>query len=395
MATGNVLILSWRGSGYDSINGLLRITAQELEAEGLTVEVYAGDGAEWYNKIPEQLTKRRYNFALTMSGAGADLTLRDGRLLWEAAEVPLFNWNCDHPCYRPHHVIYNNYLLHGYVFPDHARYSIANLPSNGAAFAVHIGVPPRGLFPAAPLPGTARNGRIMFSKSGLNINAMEANWNRMNPILRNTLFEASESLFHHNTADFLPVLREVAERRGLFLTGDSDLTLTLLGSLDHYVRNKRSELVVRTLLPYPVDVFGAGWDYISFDGAHARRLGPLGWNETVERLPDYLGSLSLNPLIDESVHDRVFFALAAGVVPVSDSNAFSRTNMPALESYNFTFTPERIRHAIEALLSDPAEALGRTETTYQALSDNFSARRSASRIINFAGLHGSNKRIVV
>ena len=52
-----------------------------------------------------------------MSGIGTDLSV-DGKLIWEAAKVPLFNWNCDHPCYFPMcHAIRNSYLLHGYVFP--------------------------------------------------------------------------------------------------------------------------------------------------------------------------------------------------------------------------------------------------------------------------------------
>ena len=59
----------------------------------------------------------------------------------------------------------------------------------------------------------------------------------------------------------------------------------------------------------------------------------------IDQLPRYVGSLSINPLVEESVHDRVFFALAAGVVPVTDGNAFTDENMPALEAYRFSFQP--------------------------------------------------------
>jgi hypothetical protein len=109
-------------------------------------------------------------------------------------------------------------------------------------------------------------------------------------------------------------------------------------------------------------------------------------------MPHYLGCLSLNPLVDQSVHDRVFFAVAAGVVPLSDSNAFSQAHMPMLEPYSFDFNRVRIVQAADALLSHPGDALERTEATWQALTPDFTMRRAAEQIMQFVALHGSNAR---
>jgi hypothetical protein len=114
------------------------------------------------------------------------------------------------------------------------------------------------------------------------------------------------------------------------------------------------------------------------------------WSEGIGRLPAYLGSLSLNPLVDESFHDRVFFALAAGVAPLSDVNAFARTRTPGLLPYMFECEPDAIRAAADALLSDPADAIARAEDAASKLSPVFTLRHSVQRIVEFVAMHKLN-----
>jgi len=360
---------------------------------GHRVILFTAGGQDWPDRLAGLVQQGDIAFALSMSGIGIDFMLQGKGLLWEAVKVPMFNWSCDHPSHFPsRHAIRSRFLLHGYVFPDHAQYNIRHLNPNGMAFGVHIGMPPRSLFAGAPLPLAERNGRIIFSKSGADTNAIEATWRARMPVLRQILFDAAEELFHRNTADFIPVLRRVGERHGLLLDGNNELALMLLRELDFYIRYRRGNLVMQTLLDHPVDVFGTGWDHINWDGARAVYHGALTWRAALERLPHCLGCLSINPLVEQSVHDRVFFALAAGVAPVTDGNAFSQAHMPGLQRYSFDFTAERIVHAADALLADPAEALARTEAAWQALSPDFTMRRAAEQIVQFAALHGGNAR---
>ena len=325
-----------------------------------------------------------------MSGIGIELEI-DGKPLWEAAKVPLFNWNCDHPCYFPaRHAIRSPYLLHGYVFPDHARYGIRHLNPNGAAFAVHLGIPPRSLFPAGPEPAERRNGRIVFTKSGADTNKIEETWRKYGTDLRHIVFAAAEELLARSTADFAPVIQGIAERHGLFLEGNNRVMLLLIRELDSYIRFRRANLVMEAARRYPVDVFGTGWDHVAGDGGPARFHGATNWRAMVGQLPNYSGCLSTNPLVTESVHDRVFFALAAGVPPIGDGNTFTQATMPLLDRYTFGFTPESVAAAIEAVLADPVEAINRTEATHQALSGRFALARSVQRIVQFAGLHPLN-----
>jgi hypothetical protein len=394
-AASKVLILRWPGSAYDSLGGLLELMAQALETLGYNVVVFSAAQKEWPHELIRILNQGGISFALTMSGIGIDLPV-DGKLIWEAAKIPVFNWSCDHPCYFPQrHGIRNPYVLHGYVFPDHARYNIRHLSPNGAAFSVHIGIPPRTLFPHAPLPPAGRNGRIMFAKSGMDINRIEVAWRGYATILQQVAFAAAEELFGRSTADFFPVVQRIAELHGLMLDGNSRLTMRLIREVDEYVRYKRADLVMNSIMRYPVDVFGSGWDHIDKRGGAAqvngaRFHGAVNWRETLDRLPHYIGCLSTNPLVEDSVHDRVFFALAAGVVPVSDGNMFSRTYMPALEPYCFDFKRGRIEQAVEAVLANPGEAIERTEDVWRVLAAPFAMQRSAWQIVQFASMYTLN-----
>jgi hypothetical protein len=85
-------------------------------------------------------------------------------------------------------------------------------------------------------------------------------------------------------------------------------------------------------------------------------------------------------MVDESMHDRVFFALSAGVVPVSNSNTFSGRHVPGLERYAFRFTLDSVAAAAKAVLADPATGFALTEAAYAALLPDFSMRQSVRHI---------------
>ena len=388
--TTTVLILRWAGSAYDSLGGLLDLMAQELAALGLTIQTCIVDQPNWREHLAATLRQANIAFALTMSGIGTDLEI-DGKLIWETAGVPLFNWSCDHPCYFPaRHAIRNPYLLYGYVFPDHARYHIRHLHPNGAAFAVHSGIPPRTLFPAAPLASSSRNGRILFAKSGGDTNRIEATWRAYSPDMRQIMFAAAEALSDTPTADYLPTLQPIAERHGLFLAGDSRLAMRMIRELDDYHRVRRANIVMHALRRYPVDVFGTGWDHIGRDNAAATFHGPATWRQLIDRLPNHVASISINPLIEDSAHDRVFFALAAAVPPLTDANRFTQAHMPNLAPYSFDFTRERIAHAVENVLTSPEHAIALTNDTWTTLAPQFAMRDSVRKIVQFVMLQKLN-----
>ncbi|BBK44654.1 hypothetical protein STVA_46740 [Allostella vacuolata] len=392
-----VLILHWDASDYDSLRGFLRLAGDELRAMGFAVDEFLLFQDETLRRLRDLLRSTRYAFALGMSGVGSDISVRQetGRVsLWEAARIPFFNWSCDHVSYLlASHVQRSRYLLQGYVFPDHARFALAHANAKGMAFAAHLGIPDRHLTGLAPKAAAARNGRLLFTKSCGDPGTLEAEWRALPSPKREILFAAAEQLLHANTRDFLPVLQRAAEAQDVFLDGSSRQTIAFLNRLDRYVRIRRTNLVADALRRYPVDIHGKGWEHFRMPAGGAVIHPPIPWPEMMARLPSYLGSVSTHPLVDESVHDRVFTALAAGVVPVSESNEFSRAHMPGLETYAFACSRERVQAAVEALLADPQAAIDRTEQAWRDLMPRFSLRRSMQQIVSFTSMTGGNERL--
>ena len=93
------------------------------------------------------------------------------------------------------------------------------------------------------------------------------------------------------------------------------------------------------------------------------------------------------------MHDRVFFGLAAGIVPLSEANGFTRAQLPMLAPYSFGFTEASVAVALTAVLEHPATALEQAEATYQALQPGFTLRESMRRIVAFANLVKLNSRV--
>ena len=64
-----VLILRWAGSAYDSLGGLLELTAHELAAQGLEVTMCSADGKDWPQRLIGLLKQGGVSFALTFRRA--------------------------------------------------------------------------------------------------------------------------------------------------------------------------------------------------------------------------------------------------------------------------------------------------------------------------------------
>jgi hypothetical protein len=99
-----------------------------------------------------------------------------------------------------------------------------------------------------------------------------------------------------------------------------------------------------------------------------------------ETLWTYLGAASLNPNVDLSVHDRVFFALGASTVPIFDANSFSRANFPRLSRFGFEQDADSVAAAVEAVLDDPAAAQAETAATLAETYPRLSMQRSLQDI---------------
>jgi hypothetical protein len=379
-----ICILTATNSAYESVRGILLMAGAELDRLGHEVKILNLEALDTPAKLDALLPRRAETFAICMSGIGLELYSTDRGLFWDMAQIPVFNWNCDHPSYfMRRHRLESRHVVHGYVFPDHAVFNRDHLKANGAAVGMHIGIPDPGFFGA--LPAEKRNGRIVFAKSDWNPLKLERSWREaLPPKLFAILFDAIAAARGKTCSAFPEIICSVAAEHLVYLTPGGDLFNAILTRLDNYTRAVRTREVGAVLSNYPVDFIGGGWEGFAAETRHARFLGSMPFNSLRENLGTYLAAASLNPNVELSVHDRVFFALGASTVPIFDANSFSRENFPRLSRFSFDQSADSIAAAVEAVLDDPAAAHASTVATLAEAYPRFSMRRSMQEICEIA-----------
>jgi hypothetical protein len=378
-----VCILYATTTAYDSIRGILAMAGAEFDRLGHEVKMINISAPDLADRLNQLLPRRAETIAIGMSGIGLEM-YNDGNLLWDQVQIPFFCWYCDHPSYYiTRHRLESRFVVHAYVFPDHAAFNRDYLQANGAAFATHIGIPDPGFF--GSVPSAQRNGRIVFAKSGWNPDMLEQSWRKvLPPKLFTILFDAIRASYGKTCGAFPQIVLDVAAAHRVYLTPGGNLFNTILTHVDNYTRALRTREVATVLVDYPVDFIGGGWADFAPEGKRARFHGAMPFDSLRKGLGTYLAAASLNPNTDLSMHDRVFFALGAGTVPIFDANGFSRTNLPHLEEFSFGQEPGSIAAAVEAVLANPSAAQAATRETFTEIYPRFSMRRSMEEIHEIA-----------
>jgi hypothetical protein len=204
------------------------------------------------------------------------------------------------------------------------------------------------------------------------------------PKLFAILFDAIAAARGKTCSAVPEIICSVAAEHLVYLTPGGDVFNAILTRLDNYTRAVRTREVGAVLSNYPVDFIGGGWEGFAAETRHARFLGSMPFNSLRENLGTYLAAASLNPNVELSVHDRVFFALGASTVPIFDANSFSRENFPRLSRFSFDQSADSIAAAVEAVLDDPAAAHASTVATLAEAYPRFSMRRSLQEICEIA-----------
>jgi hypothetical protein len=379
-----ICILTSHATTYDSVRGILAMVGAEFDRLGHEVRMLDLAAPDLPDRLNALLPRRTETIAIGMSGIGLELHTNDRKLSWDAAQIPYFSWYCDHPSYFVRrHRLESRYVVQAYVFPDHAVFSGDYLRTGNGAFATHIGIPDPGFF--GGVPAGKRNGRIVFAKSSWNPDALERSWRaKLPPKLFAILLDAVAAARGRTCGAFPEIILAAAAEHRIYPTPGSDLFNAILTRLDNYTRALRTREVGAVLADYPVDFIGGGWDELAASGRRARFLGAMPFDAVRESLGTYLAAASLNPNVDLSVHDRVFFAIGAGCVPIFDANRFSRDQLPRLAPFSFGQDSDSLAAAVESVLSDPQAACAATAETLAETYPRFSMRRSVQEIHEIA-----------
>ncbi len=356
MQLDSILSLTWK-SAYQSVRGLVLHFAPAWRQAGLDLIELDISTPGWEARLKTILGARKIGFVLATSGIGAKLQI-DGQNLWAKLNLPVFNLLLDHPVYwAANHTTQPGTAVLGYMFRDHALYQASDVRSGNMVTSIDYGVPD------LPLRSLSESGRprVIFAKTGNAPEALAKSW-RATPKLERLLHDVLDALAFErngfaNVAAFPPLITQVAAAHRFELQPFDPLSRFLIAQIDDYIRRQKSTAIAKALLGFDVDVFGAAWEHIDIAGAKAKFHGPISYGDLESRFPSATASLTMNPNIALSAHDRFFTAIGAGIMPLSDRNGYIAERFPEALPFSFDFTPGSIEAALEKLFSAPETAI--------------------------------------
>jgi hypothetical protein len=384
---GPETILSVTGEfAYGSMNGLFAMMARHWTAAGAQiVEIDLGT-ADWPDRLSAAIDQTRVRFCVSMAGVALEIAER-APSLWHLMRFPVVALHCDHPTYfaRRHRDLPANFVL-AYLFEDHAIYQRDHVKAANPVTSIHFGIPE--LAAAGSLAGDRdRAPTVVFAKTGNDPRELEAHWRTM-PMLERLIHDSLDQVGLGPCRLYPAAVQKAAAAQRIELQPFDPLTRFLIVQVDDYVRRRKSTAIAQAIKRFPVDIYGDRWDHIEREGARARFHGGVAFDLVNEAIANAAASITMNPNIELSAHDRFFLALAMGVMPVTDSNAFIGENFPRLAPYTFDFADGRIEPVLERIFARPGDARELARSVKTETMDRFSTRGAAQHIRDCADLAG-------
>ena len=379
---GVEVILSITGaSAYDSLNALLAMIGRHWTHAGARLVDVNLSAPGWPDRLSHILGSMRVRFCVSMAGIALEIA-EQAKSLWERMRFPVFCLHCDHPAYygRRHRDLPANVVL-CYIFRDHALYQRDHVKAANLVTSIHFGIPD---LPVAD-PDMSSGPTVVFAKTGNDPRELEARWRAMpvlEPLIRDTLDEVGLG-----PCQLYPdAVHRVAVAHGIEAQPFDRLTSFLIVQIDDYVRRRKSTAIAEAIKKFPVDIYGVQWEHIDQEGAQARFHGGVPYGTVNDAIARATASITMNPNIELSAHDRFFTALGMGVMPIGDANGFIRDNFPGLAPYTFGFDDGSIEAALERVFARPTDAVELARATKKEAMEQFPVSRAAKHIRDCAQL---------
>lgn len=365
MTQGKIAALILQGQGsygaLAAMNGELARQFALLGIEPVLLDLTQHEAAtQRMNVVLRDFGPGRILAAFSYSGMG--VTSGDNEPegnVWQRLKIPVLSWMLDHPCYyllrhsHPAPAVMRLYTCRDFMNfqRDYVRAPFRTaLNRLGTLDYGHEAQPRQVRAGTAPL--------ILVPKSGGDPAQAERKWQGLPQLTRRVIHGAIDHYW-----DTLPrsggaeaSVLYAADALGLELRHDLPLFCFLLAQVDDYLRRRKSDILVRSLLSLPVRIYGTGFDHIDRADARAQFMPPIDYMQMIELQRDALAVVSVNPNIDDDGHDRIYNAFGAGALPISDHNPWWRTFDVRLAPYSYDFRDRPATAAVEHILADPVAA---------------------------------------
>jgi len=343
MNKNKIIILGGHGEN-DSLNGLMRGYIPLFETRGFEVFNYNLSDPNWNKQqLLELLRSTEVLFALTYLGFGQTISIvteenSNSKNIWEFFNVPLLKWHGDSPAYLPERHNWKCWIA---------------LQS----CAITRIIQPFVLYDTPILNINRKQrllGKLVFFKTGGDINEMIARWKQKLP---NTICKLLENMCETLTSKYMQssvvligdLVANFLKERGISEQISPPLFHFLATQLDDYFRRIRSTLVANSLLDFPVIIQGRGWEHIDFSNAKANYMPPRSYVDSTDIFLNQFGIIDMSPNTSSSPYDRIWRAAGSHSLCITNKQTWFNKFL-GFENLSYEFNKESIQETIHNIL---------------------------------------------
>ena len=245
--------------------------------------------------------------------------------------------------------------------------------------------------PAEPRPISRRTYRLSFAGSYVDPDQVRNQWQGFDSHLARFLDDAAERALYDSERTLPDIFRELLSEKGLDENPVYVRKLTeVMLPVDRFVRARRRLMVLEALKDFPLHVFGNGWDNCPlYDHNQWVFHPPVSYKEMQEIMGDSQMVLSVLPYFQFGGHERIFSAMLAGAVLLTDTNAYLNQNFrPDKDFVPYSLTePDRLRQQVGALFDDPVLLEEMAESGREAIMRGHLWKHRTEQIVEAVKLH--------
>ena len=369
-----IILLNWKGGENDPFTVFNRGLADGFESLGKRAKILELSDPNWISKLIDA-SFEGIEFALALQGIGSGTSVgKPGRNLWEALRIPLICLHGDHPCHMPaNHALEVRNCAHLYWMAEFAHYSNQHFRKQTAASAIDM-----PLFFSEQRLGSVSGDYFVLAKNITAPPEMEEEWKRRldgraAKVMLAVAAVLREKLAQEPVLDFHAVIDEMIASQGyqeFDLAANPKAHHVLHSSLDLYVRNTKSVMLLEALQDVPIHIHGKGWQRYEKDASPCHRFfTPKNMAESQPLYYSRYGILDVTPA-RTGLHDRTLRAMQneTGFV----SSAFLPGLLPDMDRFQslfYQFCGSDLREKCEAVMTQPdahAERAREFSRRYQA-----------------------------
>jgi hypothetical protein len=329
-----------------------------LGIEPIIVDLMAPDRSNGLmNKVMQDYGPAQVVAAFSFSGIGAEAGDDDPTgNIWERLKIPFITWMLDHPVhYLERHIHPGPALVRLYANKAFFDFQHDYLKAAGRAALVPLGTMSHGREPQQRTFKSGEPPLILFAKSSNSPALHEDDWKKLAVSTQQFIANVIDHYWGTTprSGSVVDSVMTVAKATNIDLHEDMKLFSYVVSQVDWYLRYRKSDIIFRELLKLPVRIYGKGFDHIDTTGAKATTLPPIDHNDLTALYHKALAIVSINPNVDDEVHDRVKSAFGCGAMPISDINPWWEKECPQLLPYSYDFRDKPIAGAIDKTLSNP------------------------------------------